>query len=96
MLTLLAGCAAPVPRLSPPIPAQWQHQLITNTAQQTDLHGWWHNFNDPALDALVERALASNLDLAQAVERLRAVRVLHARSGARYLPRAAGQHQRRD
>lgn len=86
VLTLLAGCAAPLPKLRPPIPAQWQHRLAGNAAQPTDLHGWWRNFNDPALDTLVERALASNLDLAQAVERLRAVRVMHARSGARYLP----------
>lgn len=84
--TLLAGCAAPLPRLAPPIPAQWQHQIAAGSTRPTDLHGWWHQFNDPALDVLVERALAGNLDLAQAVERLRAVRVMHARSGARYLP----------
>ncbi|MEO5830770.1 MAG: TolC family protein [Rhodanobacter sp.] len=85
-LGMLAGCAAPLPRLTPPIPAQWQHEITNASAQPTDLNGWWHNFNDPDLDAVVEHALAGNLDLAQAIERLRAVRVMHARSSARYRP----------
>jgi NodT family efflux transporter outer membrane factor (OMF) lipoprotein len=87
----LAGCAAPLPRLMPPVPAQWQHVMASDPARPTDLHGWWHVFGDPELDALVDRALAGNLDVAQAVERLRAARALHARAGARYLP-ALGAH----
>ena len=87
----LAGCAAPLPRLAPPVPSQWQHVAASDPARPTDLHGWWHVFGDAELDALVERALAGNLDVAQAVERLRASRALHAHSGARYLP-ALGAH----
>jgi len=83
---VLAGCAAPLPRLTAPVPAQWQHDVAAATTAPTDLHGWWHAFGDPELDTTVARALAGNLDLAQAVERLRAVRVMHARSGARYRP----------
>jgi len=86
LLCALAGCAAPLPRLDPPLPAQWQHAIAANPAPPTDLHGWWHAFADPGLDALVDRALANNLDVAQAVERLRAVRSLHERAHARYLP----------
>lgn len=86
MLCGLAGCAAPLPRLTPPVPAQWQHAMASDPAKPTDLHGWWHAFGDSELDALVDRALANNLDVAQAVERLRAVRALHDRSQARYLP----------
>ncbi|MBQ4854187.1 TolC family protein [Rhodanobacter sp. B2A1Ga4] len=82
----LAGCAAPLPRLEPPVPAQWQHAIASDPARPTDLHGWWHAFADPDLDALVDRALANNLDVAQAAERLRAVRSLHERAHARYLP----------
>jgi len=82
----LAGCAAPLPRLDPPLPAQWQHAVAADPARPTDLHGWWHAFADPDLDALIDRALANNLDVAQAVERLRAVRTLHERAHARYLP----------
>ncbi len=59
---------------------------MADPAPPTDLHGWWHAFADPDLDALVDRALAHNLDVAQAVERLRAARSLHERAHARYLP----------
>ncbi|HWW26638.1 MAG TPA: TolC family protein, partial [Caulobacter sp.] len=31
---------------------------------------WWRGFNDPVLDRLVDRALAQNLDLAQAAARV--------------------------
>jgi multidrug efflux system outer membrane protein len=82
----LTGCAAPLPKLAPPLPAQWQQAIASNPAKPTDLHGWWHAFADPQLDALVDRALAGNLDVAQAVERLRASRELTHSSGARYLP----------
>lgn len=86
LLTGLAGCAAPMPRLSPPLPLQWQHAMASDAASPTDPHGWWHAFADPELDALVDRALDSNLDVAQAIERLRASRILHAHARARYLP----------
>lgn len=84
--SVLAGCAAPLPRLDPPIPAQWQQQVTGDAAAPTDLHTWWNAFDDASLNAVVDRALTENLDLAQAIERLRAVRAIHARSGARYLP----------
>ena len=86
LLVAVAGCAEPLPQLKPPVPAQWQHAASSAKAQPTDLHGWWHAFADPELDALVDRALANNLDVAQAVERLRAVRARRDRAGARYLP----------
>jgi multidrug efflux system outer membrane protein len=87
LLTALAGCATtPLPTLAPPLPAQWQHAVTAAAAKPTDLHGWWHAFADPQLDTLVTRALANNLDVAQAVQRLLAVRSLQRRAGARYLP----------
>ncbi|MEW9623693.1 efflux transporter outer membrane subunit [Rhodanobacter geophilus] len=82
----LAGCSVAIPKLEPPIPAQWQHALATQAATPTDLHSWWRAFDDPALNALVDQALAHNLDVAQAVERVRAARVLQRHSGAPYLP----------
>jgi NodT family efflux transporter outer membrane factor (OMF) lipoprotein len=86
--TVLAGCAsAPLPDLHAPAPAQWRHATTdTAGAAPVDLHGWWHAFGDPQLDGLVDKALARNLDVAQAVERLRAARDLHRKVGARYLP----------
>ncbi len=86
VLAALVGCAAPLPQLKPPLPAHWQHAMTSAKAPPTDLHGWWHAFADAELDAMVDRALANNLDVAEAVERLRAVRALHDRASARYLP----------
>ncbi|MEP6899119.1 MAG: TolC family protein [Rhodanobacter sp.] len=86
LLCVLAGCAAPMPKLAPPVPVQWQHVIAADPAAPTDLNGWWHAFADPQLDALVERALSRNLDVAQAVERLHAVRSLHDHASQRYLP----------
>ncbi len=87
LLGALAGCAAPLPRLKPPLPAQWQHAIASDPAKPTDLHGWWHAFDDPQLDALVDRALANNLDVAQAVERLRGVRAMQRHAQGRYRPK---------
>lgn len=86
LLTALSGCAVPLPKLAPPLPAQWQHAVGAAAAKPTDLHGWWHAFADPQLDTLVARALANNLDVAQAVQRLLAVRTLQRRAEAPYLP----------
>ena len=87
LLVGLTGCATtPLPQLAPPLPAQWQHLAGSAAAKPTDLHGWWHAFADPQLDALVARALANNLDVAQAVQRLLAVRTLQRRAHVRYLP----------
>ncbi|HWU78301.1 MAG TPA: efflux transporter outer membrane subunit [Rhodanobacter sp.] len=85
-LLALAGCASPLPRLAPPLPAQWQHAIAAEKASPVDLHGWWRAFADPQLNQLVDQALVSNLDVAQAVERLLAVRALHEQAHARYLP----------
>jgi multidrug efflux system outer membrane protein len=86
MLGGLAACAAPIPRLNAPLPLQWQYVEAADPAKPSDLHGWWHAFNDPQLDALVDLALADNLDVAQAVQRMRAVRALHRSAQTRYLP----------
>lgn len=86
LLGVLAGCAAPMPRLDAPLPAAWQHAIAADPAATSDLHGWWQAFHDSQLNALVDRALANNLDVAQAVERLRASRILDDHAGARYLP----------
>ncbi len=45
----------------------------TNAASKaaTTQSNWWHNFNDPALDRLVARALARNNDLAAATIKVR-------------------------
>lgn len=53
------------------VPDQWS----VNAAQgQDDLTRWWQGFNDPVLTRLVEDAATTNLDLVQAIARLRQAR----------------------
>ncbi|MGN6094483.1 MAG: efflux transporter outer membrane subunit [Luteibacter jiangsuensis] len=84
----LAGCASqPLPDLHAPVPGEWRHPVAdAPTGAPVDLRGWWHSFADPSLDALVDRALSNNLDVAQAAERVRAARALHARASSAFLP----------
>ena len=76
----LAACAGP--RVGPPgsaavsAPPAWRDAPAT----QADLDArWWSAFGDPALSAIVERALANNTDVAIAAER-----VAEARAQYRY------------
>ncbi|HTV84959.1 MAG TPA: efflux transporter outer membrane subunit [Dyella sp.] len=74
----LAGCASVGPDYKTPhtpsatlqgIDAQWE----SNTQFQA---AWWKQFNDPALDALIEHAAKGSLDLAIAQARLAESRAL--------------------
>ncbi|QXI26609.1 TolC family protein [Pseudomonas vanderleydeniana] len=83
----LAGCSAtPVPPLTASLPDVWQNAPAPVRTPQPALQQWWHAFNDPALDALVEQALRNNLEVAAAVQRLRATRLLSQHSSSAYLP----------
>lgn len=57
---------------------------------------WWRSFGDAELDALVERAARSNLDLQQAVLRIAEARAQVQGAAAQGLPnlRASGSYQR--
>ena len=85
---MLAGCtAAALPDLKPPLPTAWRNAPDVPSTPHADLHDWWHAFHDPQLNALVDRALQGNLDLAQAAERVRAARLLNRHVHDDYLPR---------
>lgn len=85
-LLLLAGCSIP----NPPAPqvavtpaAQWR----TPAAAVAPVAGdWWRGFGDPALDALVARALAANPDIAIAAARVREARAQERLARAQLLP----------
>ncbi|QAU25231.1 TolC family protein [Dyella sp. M7H15-1] len=88
VLTMLAGCsAAPLPELKPPVPRTWRNMAVSapNLAQP-DLQHWWLAFNDPGLNALVQRALENNLDVAAATEHVIAARTLYKHATDKYLP----------
>jgi NodT family efflux transporter outer membrane factor (OMF) lipoprotein len=79
---IIAGCAVG-PDYHPPktqAPANWSEtQLGGETNAAVSILEWWKTFNDPELNSLIERAVATNHDLRIADGRLRQARAL--RSG---------------
>ena len=96
----LPGCVSMGPRPEPrqALPADWYNR--GEVAARTEAPPrWWTAFEDAELDALAERALAGNLTLAQAAQRLKAARALSRSSAAQALPQiglhGAAQRQHR-
>ncbi len=83
---LLAGCA------TTNRPLEREEIVLAPPAYATDLppsglaQHWWEGFRDPALDALVERGLAANLDAEAAEDRLRSAAALLRAERADRLP----------
>jgi NodT family efflux transporter outer membrane factor (OMF) lipoprotein len=69
------------------VPDAWS---VTNAQSREDLTRWWRNFDDPVLGELVEAAAAENLDVAQAIARLRQAREALVVSNASLFPSLAG------
>lgn len=90
----IGGCAAGPDYRSPGnaelgVPDQYyldQGKAVTGQ----DLASWWTQLNDPALNALIERAIAANLDIEQARARLRQARESLVQSRAGYFPSVTG------
>lgn len=81
---LVLGCASSGTTVVPPtldLPPLQQ-------GAQEDLSQWWQRFNDPALNALIERALANNADLKVAAARVEESAALLRVSRADLLPDA--------
>lgn len=78
MLALpLAACAVgpdyhPRPAAELGVPDAWS--VPAGQKAREDLSQWWTRFDDPMLASLVQRAQSANLDVAQAVVRLRQAR----------------------
>lgn len=90
LTTMIAGCATgPDYKPSPAIELGVPDQYTRGGGEQGSaekLAEWWTQFNDPALEMLMNRALDANLDLAQGMARLRIAResLIQARTG--FLP----------
>lgn len=81
LMLLLAGCAAVGPNYTPPpdaAPADWntrlQDGLRAEAPDPERLARWWQTLDDPVLSDLVAQAVGSNLDLKQALARVREAR----------------------
>lgn len=83
---LLGGCAAGhvKPVAVPPVdaPAAWRTAAPLSAVERD----WWTGFGDPALTALVDRALANNSDIGIAAGRVREARANLAAARATLLP----------
>lgn len=55
-------------------------------AQPARLAAWWRSFEDPALDSLIDRAIAGNLDLQIAEARIREARAARGIVAAEWFP----------
>lgn len=92
-LVPLAGCAAgPDYRPAPPaaLGVPEGYSVPAQATPQPDLTRWWASFDDPMLGELVQQAATENLDVGQAVTRLRQARAQLAQSRAALLPSLTG------
>ena len=92
--SLCAGCAVGPDYLRPTSPMPQAYMGTRTQAQETapvfatdsDLSAWWLAFGDPQLTQFVTLALQQNLDLAQALARVRQARAQLDAAGAALLP----------
>ena len=97
VLAMAAGCTVG-PDYVPPVtqaPAQWTEAATpgligTGPEAGRQLERWWTAFKDPTLDRLVERAVADNLDLKIAEQRLLEARAQRAEAAAGFYPTLDG------
>lgn len=98
-LTLSACAVGPNYKVPKPLPAPDTALMEANGAalsQQPLPEKWWRLFDDPALDALVEKALAHNTDIRVAQANLKQARALLSQQKAGWLPTStvSGQYTR--
>ncbi|MBN2588817.1 MAG: efflux transporter outer membrane subunit [Sedimentisphaerales bacterium] len=93
MIVLISGCSPVGPDYEPPktqVPQNWHAPLESGiTAEQFDpntLTKWWTMIDDPMLTDIIERAIANNLDLKIAIERIRESRARRAITEASLYP----------
>lgn len=89
-LALLAtGCMTGPDYARPDIatPEDWVSDKAGGlSSAQGDITAWWTQFNDPALDGLIARAVESNFDLRSAASRVREARAARGIVAASLLP----------
>lgn len=93
---LLAGCKVGEDYRRPAVEAPDSFEFSQASA---DVQAkWWRQFGDPTLDALIERALATNLDLKLAASRLREANAVITIAGGEGRPQAdaGGSFARRE
>lgn len=76
---MLAGCAVGPDYRQPEmaVPDKWASVGAMTPASRPELAQWWTRLNDPLLDALIDEAVAGNLDVATARAKVREARALY-------------------
>jgi multidrug efflux system outer membrane protein len=87
--SLMASACAVGPRYHAPV--ETPVALTTTPPQavtaQAPSNTWWQSFGDPELDSLIDRALASNLDVRIAIDRVKEARALFKDTALNQAPR---------
>lgn len=81
-----------------PKPSRWVAELERGlVGGEAETAQWWSVFGDPLLDDLVQRAVTTNLDVTEALARVREARARRAIAGAEIFPSvdATGSYERR-
>ena len=86
---LLSACAS-VPEVEPQTAIDAPPEFAATLPEAGADEDWWNGFDDPVLDALIERGLADNLDIAIARERVRSAEALLRAERADRLPSVDG------
>lgn len=87
-LSLLTGCVAVGPDYSipsSPLPATFGTPAAGLSSGGVEVQ-WWRTFDDPALDILIQRALAANHDIGIAAARLEEARAIVRENRQGFLP----------
>ena len=89
IIGMLQACTTVGPDYTPPetkVPDAWHQELVRGLTQgEADLRTWWHVFNDPVLESLIQRATEGNQDLKLATARITEARArLGVATGDRY------------
>ncbi|TPN88514.1 efflux transporter outer membrane subunit [Mesorhizobium sp. CU2] len=89
---LLSGCVVGPDYQKPllAMPASWSGLKAGKPAKPAQLSKWWQRLRDPELNALVEEAVAGNLDVATARAKIREARASYRQSVGTFFPSADG------
>lgn len=83
---VLAGCSVGPEHYQPQIPLPESWSRASNDTNAVDTSEWWKHFNDPVLESLIADAQVANLDIAQALARVRQARALVITARAPFFP----------
>ena len=70
------------------VPTKWSE----NIAAQKTSDKWWQSFNDATLNGLIDEAITANLNLKQALARVKEARILRSQTIATGLPSLSGKN----